>query len=378
MENCKTWVEINKENLLNNVAQFRERIGVGVKLSVAVKANAYGHGMKEVATVIDPVVDFFCVDSIDEALELKVVATKPILILGYTLFSRLEEVVANGFHQVVANIETLEKLSEISKNKNREAFVHLKIETGTSRQGIWLNDLENFLNVFKGNSLLKLAGVSTHFANIEDTTDDFYSKLQRETYKKAVMFIELRGFQKFIKHTACSAAAVLFPETYFDMIRLGIGLYGLWSSTETQVVAAEKNIKIQLKPVLTWKTRVAHIKTLPAGTPVSYGCTEKVSMPTKVAVLPVGYYDGYDRGLSSLGNVIIKDERCKILGRVCMNMCVVDVNHIENLNLEDEVILLGRGVSENVSAEEMAKKINTINYEVVTRINSVIKRFVVD
>ena len=237
--------------------------------------------------------------------------------------------------------------------------------------------MRNFLNVFKSNGLLKLAGVSTHFANIEDTTDDSYSKLQLEIYKKVVMFIELRGFRDFIKHTACSAAAVLFPETYFDMIRLGIGLYGLWSSTETQVVAAEKNIKIQLKPVLTWKTRVAHIKTLPAGTPVSYGCTEKVSVATKVAVLPVGYYDGYDRGLSSLGNVIIKDKRCKIIGRICMNMCVVDVNHVENLKLEDEVILLGRGVSENVSAEEMAKKLNTINYEVVTRINPVIKRFVV-
>lgn len=374
MIESKTWVEISQSALLNNIEQFRRRIGPNVKIGATIKSNAYGHGLLEVAQATESAVDWFCVDSIDEALRVKEITNKSILILGYTLFSRLEEVVENEFHQVVANLETLERLSELARKTNKIVNVHLKIETGTSRQGIWLNDLEKFLNVIKINILLKLAGVSTHYANIEDTTDDTYARQQLKTYNEAVEFIKSKGFADFTRHTACSAAAVLYPETHFDMIRLGISLYGLWSSTETQVVAAQKNIEINLQPVLTWKTRVAHLKTLPAETSVSYGCTERVTQDTKIAVLPIGYWDGYDRGLSSIGNVIIRGKRCKILGRICMNMCVVDVNHVSDIILEDEVILLGR----EVPSEELARKIGSINYEVVTRINPLIKRVVVN
>jgi len=374
MTESKTWVEISQSALLNNIEQFRRRIGPNVKIGATIKSNAYGHGLLEVAQATESAVDWFCVDSIDEALRVKEITNKSILILGYTLFSRLEEVVENGFHQVVANLETLERLSELARKTNKIVNVHLKIETGTSRQGIWLNDLEKFLNVIKINILLKLAGVSTHYANIEDTTDDTYARQQLKTYNEAVEFIKSKGFADFTRHTACSAAAVLYPETHFDMIRLGISLYGLWSSTETQVVAAQKNIEINLQPVLTWKTRVAHLKTLPAETSVSYGCTERVTQDTKIAVLPIGYWDGYDRGLSSIGNVIIRGKHCKVLGRICMNMCVVDVNHASDIILEDEVILLGR----EVPSEELARKIGSINYEVVTRINPLIKRVVVN
>jgi alanine racemase len=216
--------------------------------------------------------------------------------------------------------------------------------------------------------------VSTHFANIEDTTDHTYAMMQLETYKQAVNLIEQAGFDNFIKHTACSAAAVLFDQTHFDMIRLGISMYGMWSSTETQVSAKQQGIKIDLKPALTWKTRVAHIKTLSAGTSISYGCTEKVEQETKVAVLPIGYWDGFDRGLSSIGEVLINGKRCRVLGRVCMNMIVVNVNHVENINLEDEVVLIGEQGDEKITASEIARKLGTINYEVTTRINPVINR----
>jgi alanine racemase len=150
-------------------------------------------------------------------------------------------------------------------------------------------------------------------------------------------------------------------------------MYGMWSSKETFVSAKHK---LKLKPALTWKTIIAQIKKVKKGTPVSYGLTEKVSRDSLIAVLPIGYYDGFDRGLSSIGNVLVHGKRCKILGRICMNMCMADVTDVKNVKIEDEVVLLGRQGREEITAEEIAGKLGTINYEVVTRINPGIKRFI--
>lgn len=388
----KVWVEINQKNLEYNIEQFRLRVGERVKIAGVIKANAYGHGLIEVAKIIHDKVDWLAVDSVSEAIKVMgeigetggtsgrsgtgETGWNQILILGYTLLENLDEVVERGFHQVVSSMETLDKLKMICKEKQMPAFIHLKIETGTSRQGIWTNDLPKYLELIKANSLLKLIGVTTHFANIEDTTDHSFAKRQAENYLAAISLIEANGFNNLIRHTACSAAAILFPETHFNLIRLGISLYGMWPSAETRVSAAQQGIRIDLRPALTWKTRVAQIKILPAGSSVSYGCTEKVSAETRVAILPVGYWDGFDRRLSSVGNVLIRGTRCRVIGRVCMNMIVVDVSHLRDIQPEDEVVLLGRQESEEISAEEIAKKIGSINYEVVTRINPLIERVV--
>lgn len=374
----KVWVEISRENLQNNIVQFRERVGREIKICSTLKANAYGHGMIELAPIVESLVDFIAVDSINEAQALKSSGVaKPILILGYTRLENMQQLLNNGFHQVVADFEILKRLGELAFKNQKVAKVHLKVETGTNRQGLFINDLNKFIVHIKNNQNINLSGLSTHYANIEDTTDHTYAFRQLELFKNAAIIVEKSGFSDVIKHTACSAAAVLYPETYFDMIRLGIGQYGLWSSPETFVSAKQKNVQINLKPVLSWKTIVAQIKTLPAGSYISYGCTEKVEEPTKIAILPVGYYDGFDRKLSSIGNVLIRGKRCKILGRVCMNMCVVDVNHLSDIKLEDEVVLLGSQGEETISAEEVARKIGTINYEVVTRINPLIKRVII-
>jgi alanine racemase len=374
----RTWLEISSKNLKHNLDQFRTLVGDEVKIAGIIKSNAYGHGLLEVAKVADDRVDWFGVDSLDEALKLKEKGIyKPILILGYSELERLNEVVENGFHQVIANLETLERLDTITKENNKSAFVHLKIETGTSRQGILFDLLDLFLKIIKQNENIKLAGASTHFANIEDTTDHSYAEEQLLKYKEAVRKIEEAGETDFIKHTACSAATVLFPETYFDLVRVGISMYGLWSSGETRISAKQKGLEINLKPVLTWKTKIAHLKNLPAGTPISYGCTEKLTSDSVLAVLPIGYWDGFDRSLSSVGNVLVNGQRCKVVGRVCMNMIVIDVTKVEGVKLEDEVVILGKQADDEITADEVASKLNTINYEVVTRINPVIKRVVV-
>jgi alanine racemase len=366
----KTWVEINKKALQNNIGQFRRLIGAKSKLMAVVKANAYGHGLVEVAKIaVKKGADWLGVDSVDEAIKIRKAGTKaPILIMGYTLFLRLKDVVKYDFRQVIYNKETIEKL--------KRGRVHLKVETGTSRQGLEKEGLLELAKFIKKFPQIEIEGIYTHYANIEDTTDHSYAQEQLKRFKEAVNLLEKNGIRVPIKHTACSAAIILFPETYFDMVRLGISMYGLWPSRETFVSAQEKKRKIKLEPILTWKTKIAQIKNIKAGTPISYGLTEKISQDSKIAILPVGYFDGYDRKLSGVGNVLIGGKRCKILGRVCMNMIMVDVSHIPDIKLEDEVVLLGKQGKEQITAEELAQKIGTINYEVVTRINPLIPRIV--
>lgn len=375
----KTWVEISREALIYNLGQFKNLVGDEAKIMGVVKSNAYGHGLAEVAGVVSDKVDWFGVDSLAEALKLREIGVKkPILILGYTELSDLREAVKNNISLTVYNKETIEKLGRIPiQNLNLNPKVHIKIETGTSRQGVLEKDLPDFVKFIKQFSSVEIQGASTHYANIEDTTDSSFAVEQLAAFYRAAEILEKEGVNVLLRHTACSAATILFPETHFNMVRLGISMYGLWSSKETKAVAKNKNSEFNLRPVLTWKTIVAQIKNIAAGTPVGYGLTERVGRDSKIAILPVGYYDGYDRKLSSVGNVLIRGKRCKVLGRICMNMVIVDVTDLERIELEDEVVLLGRQGREEVSADDLAGKIGTINYEVVTRINPLIARKIV-
>lgn len=374
----KTWVEISQANLVHNLEIFRSIIGQRVALMSVVKANAYGHGIIEVAKIVEPHADWFGVDSIDEALALKAAGiAKPVLILGYTMNGRLSDVVENEFAQTVYNEDTIKILGEMTNKFDKKVNLHFKIETGTSRQGIGEEELLLRLEIVKQYPNLVIQGLSTHFANIEDTTDHSFAKSQLEKFNHVVKKLSEQGIDVPIKHTACSAATILFPETHFDMVRVGISQYGLWSSKETFVSANGNARKIDLKPVLAWKTVVSQVKSVPAGTPVGYGLTEKVSRDSRLAVLPVGYWDGFDRRLSSVGNVLIHGKRCKALGRVCMNMIIVDVTEVPDIKAEDEVVLIGRQADEVISVDEIAQKIGSINYEVVTRINPLIKRIIV-
>jgi alanine racemase len=377
----KTWVEISRKALSYNLEQFRKLVGNGVKIMGVVKANAYGHCLVEVAAAIADKVDWFGVDSLAEALKLREIGVKkPILILGYTELADLREAVKNNISLTVYNRETIERLGKIQvKNPNFNPKVHIKVETGTSRQGVSKKEILDFVKFIKTFSSIEIQGLSTHYANIEDTTDSSFAMEQLSVFSRvaAILKKEKEGVADPLRHTACSAATILFPETHFDMVRLGISMYGLWSSKETKAVAKNKNIDFNLKPALAWKTIVAQIKEVKSGTSIGYGLTERVSRDSKIAILPVGYYDGYDRKLSSVGNVLICGKRCKVLGRVCMNMIIVDVTDVEKIEFEDEVVLLGRQGREEITADDLAGKIGTINYEVVTRINPLIKRIAV-
>ena len=374
----KTWIEINKKNLNSNLSQFRKLVGEKVKIMGVVKANAYGHGLVVTSKIIEKNVDWFGVDSLVEGIELrKNNIKKPILVLGYVELGDLKTAVKNKLSLTVYNKETIDCLGEIPiKNPYFNPKIHLKLETGTGRQGIPETDLAEFLKHIKKYPSIKIEGASTHYANIEDTTDSSYAKNQLAVFRRMVAAIEAEGFKIPFKHTACSAAAILFPETRFDMVRLGISMYGLWSSKETKAIANSGKNKLNLKPAIFWKTKIAQLKKIKSGAAIGYGLTEILSRDSLIAILPIGYFDGYDRKLSSIGNVLIRGQRCKILGRVYMNMIIVDATDLKNVKIEDEAVLLGKQGKEEITAEEIAQKIGTINYEVISRINPLIPRVI--
>jgi alanine racemase len=377
MKHSLTWVEISAENLQSNLQTLKNLAG-GALFCPAIKANAYGHGLMECAPLIAGGADWLCVNALYEATELQEIGVKkPIYIMGYVPLHELKEAVERGLRLVAYNAQTLLKLAEICASSGKPAFTHLKLETGNNRQGVLSEDLSAVLEIYKSNPLVKLEGVTTHFANIEDTTDRAYADFQLKNFNEMIAVIESAGLKPVYKHCANTAATLLFPDTHFNMVRAGIGVYGLWPSNETFVSASHLGNKIELKPVLSWKTKIAQVKKVPAGSFIGYGCTYKTSKDTRLAILPVGYYDGYDRKLSNTAYVLIRGARAPLRGRVCMNMIMVDVTDIPQAALEDEVVLLGNQGDEKLSAEQIAKWSGTINYEVTTRINERLKRVVV-
>ena len=379
MKSYRTWVEISERALSHNISSLKGLLEKDARFCAVIKANAYGHGLLEVAQIAGRSgVDTFAVDQIDDALLLrKSFPSALILVLGYTLFDRFEEAIQNDIHITLYDREGIEHAEKIARGLAKTCKIHLKIETGTYRQGVTLDDVDDIARIISRCGGVTVAGASTHFANIEDSANPQFATLQFSKFQEAIEILQRHGLEPELLHCACSAAIILYPQTHLSMIRAGISMYGLWSSELVQTTVRNLSVSCDLQPVLKWKTRVAQIKSLSMGTPVGYGLTEVLKRSGRIAVLPVGYYDGYDRKLSSKAEVLIKGYRCKVVGRVCMNMMMVDVSHVPQIQKEDEVVLLGTDGRHRITADELAKKAETINYEVVSRINPTLPRIVV-
>jgi len=375
------WVEISRSALLHNLGEFRRILGKGPALMAVIKSNAYGHGLLEVASIaIEAGANWLGVNEIDEGLALRDAGhLVPVLVMGMVPIARIDEAIQNGLRCVIYDLERAKAFSEAASRAERVANLHIKVETGLHRQGIEPEKLLDLAQFIHDSPWLELDGLSTHFANIEDTTDQTFAQIQLGRFRESLTKLERADLRPAIAHCACTAAAMVVPETTFDMVRVGVGMYGLWPSKETQlsVYMRSSEPRIALHPVMTWKTRIAQVKKAPRGTPIGYGCTEVATHNATIAVLPVGYYDGYDRGLSNQGQVLIRNERAYVRGRVCMNMMMVDVSHLDNVRVGEEVVLLGGHEKEHLAAEFIASQLGTINYEVVTRVGSHMPRMVV-
>jgi alanine racemase len=376
-----SWCEVDAAALRHNLGAFRTLLAAGTKLLLVVKANAYGHGLREVAGLAPALgVDALGVHQLDEAMAARAAGWRGALwVLGYTAHARLAEGLDLGVEFTVYDTATLGELDRLARARGTRAACHLKLETGTNRQGILAADLDQFLGIFQASAGLELAGVSTHFANIEDTTDHAFARGQLERFRTMVERVRAAGFAGTIPHAACSAAVLVMPETSFGCARVGIGAYGIWPSRETLASHGSRGEELlRLRPVLAWKARVAQVKPVPAGAFVGYGCTRRTGRPSIVAVIPVGYFEGFDRRFSNLAHVLVRGCRAPVLGRVCMDMFMVDVTDIPGVEPEDETVLIGRQGDEEIRAADLAAIAQTIPYEIVSRLSPLLPRIVVD
>lgn len=363
------WAEVDLGAIAHNVKELIRVKDSRAKFMAVVKANGYGHGAVPVArTALAAGAEWLGVAILTEALELRRAGLDgPLLVLGFTPPEQSDLVVANDVSQAVYTIDGARALSEAAARAGRPARVHLKVDTGMGRLGVTPDDAGlAAARIIAGLPGLILEGVFTHFATA-DATDKGYAREQFARFTAFLARLQAARFDFGLRHAANSAALIELPETHLDLVRAGIAVYGLYPSDEVER-------RVDLRPAMSLKVRVAHVKEVPAGTGVSYGRTFVTGRPSVVATLPIGYADGYPRSLSSRGVVLVRGRRAPIIGRVCMDQCMADVTGIPGVAAGDEVVLMGRQNGAAVTADDLARLEGTINYEVVCDVTARVPR----
>lgn len=383
-KNLKTWIEIDSSAARQNIETIRSLLDKKTKLWAVVKSNAYGHGLLTFSKITNDLgIDGFCVDSVIEGVKLRdSYIRKPILVLGPTLPDLFAKALQNDIAITISNFETLKQWIT---SKYKPHF-HLKIDTGMHRQGFYVEELLKVLQQAQSSKLPPrrarlaprggkaqslLTGIYTHFASAKDINYPTYTDLQFKKFLEAIKILKDSGFENLTKHAAATGAVLINKKYHLDAARVGMGLYGYWPSKELEMQISG----INFKPVLSWHVLISEIKNLKKGDFVGYDLIERVNRPTKMAVLPIGYWHGFPRALSSIGQVLISGKRAKVLGRVSMDMVVVDVTGIQ-CRVGDKVTIVGRQKNDEITAIETANKFDTTHYEFLTRINPLIERIV--
>jgi alanine racemase len=372
-----TWVEIDRSALLANVHTCRQFIGPHCQLLAMVKGNAYGHGLCETAQVLlDAGVEMLGVEAVGEAMALRMDGiTCPLLLVGPLLPANVPLLRTHQLTPLLMSPEQVQMVGEFTRQAAWGLDVHLKFDTGMHRQGIMREELSMLLDLLAKYPALRVSGVATHLARADEAEQPEWTRHQLEQFHDIIATLAAAGIRPRIRHAANSAAALLWPETHLDMVRLGIALYGFWPGPAVQRASAGK---LTLRPVMAWKTRVAAVKEVGCGCHVGYNGSYVTTRASRLAVLPLGYYDGYGRSLSNRGQVLVHGQRAPVCGRVSMNLMSVDVTDIPAVRPGDDVVLIGPQGTSAIAAEEMAAWLGTIHYEVTSRINPLIPRIIVD
>ncbi len=365
----KTWVEISSQNIFWNIKVIRSLLNKKTKLFAVVKSNAYGHDLELFSKLIETKVDGYCVDSVPEAEKLRAAGIKKfILVLGPTL-PHLFEVALKL--DITISLSNSDALKEYLKNKAQPNF-HLKIDTGMHRQGFYNADLKKILTLIKPISK-KLTGVFSHFASAKDFNYPTTTDLQYNNFQSAKKTIT-QNFpnQKIDFHIAASSGTMISSKYHEDAVRVGAALYGVWPSKEIKTQWSKE----KLEPALAWYSIISEVKSIKKGDYVSYDLTEKIKTDGQIGIIPIGYWHGFDRKLSSIGEILVNGKRAKVLGRVTMDMIVIDLSQIK-ANYGDKATIIGKNQKEEIELEEMANKISTSPYEVVTRLNPLMHREII-
>jgi alanine racemase len=368
-EHRPVWAEINLDNLKNNMREVR-RITKSKEIIAVIKADGYGHGALEIApTLLENGATRIAVAVVTEAVELRKGGIAcPIMVLGYTPATLVGDLIEFDIEQTVYSYDLASEISKAAGKAGKVAKIHIAVDTGMGRIGFLPNE-ESLEEVYKISKLpnILLQGIFSHFATADETNKE-YSSIQIEKFNWFYNNLILRGIVINMRHISNSAAIIDLPQAHFDAVRSGIVLYGYYPSNQ---VLKEK---ITLKPVMTLKANIIHIKKLSASEFISYGRTFMTQRESVIATIPIGYADGYPRALSNKAMVIVNDKLVPVVGRICMDQCMIDITGIKDIKIGDEVILMGESESNRFNGDDIAKLIGTINYEVTCMISKRVPR----
>jgi alanine racemase len=373
------WAEIDLNAIAHNVKELRRITNSKARVMAVVKANGYGHGSVEVArTALANGAQWLGVARLHEAVVLREAGLEaPILIFGYTPPEEVATLIAYDLAQTVYSVAAAQAFSEQPASKGHKIRVHLKVDTGMGRLGFLpaalaadpsvSEDLVRQIGEIYRLPGIQIEGIFTHFAT-SDSADKDYALRQLDLFRQVLARLAAAGLDPPLKHAANSAAVIDLPESHLDMVRAGIAIYGLYPSHE---VGTDR---IRLKPAMRLKSRIIHVKRVPAGFKVSYGITYETSKPTTIATVPVGYADGLNRRLSSRGNMLVHGQRAPIVGRICMDLTMLDVGHLPDVAIGDEAVVFGHQGDAHIHVDEIAGVLDTINYEILTSISARVPR----
>ncbi len=364
-----TWAEISLPNLVHNYQIIKRALHDQAQLMAVVKANAYGHGAVECARALEPDADWFGVALIEEGMELRDAGiARPILCLGGFWHGQAEAVVAHNLTPVLFRIDAAEELNSQAMQTNRIVSYHLKVDTGMGRLGVPLAELPEFARALQQFTILKLDGLMTHFAEAE-AIDPTFTDLQIERFHEAQRIVCEAGFAPTWKHLANSAGIHAHSQSWGNLARAGAAMYGF-----TRDVIAPVPEAFAVKPVMSLHSRIVHLKTVPAGTSLGYGRTFTTTRDSRIATIPIGYADGFQRAHSNHGRVIVHGHFAPVVGRISMDLTMLDVTDVVAVELGDEVILLGKQNDLDISAEDLAEQIGTISYEIACNVSARVPR----
>ncbi|MCK4647941.1 alanine racemase [bacterium] len=362
MDSQSTRAEIDLDALVHNFKEIRKKVSPDVGVMAIVKAQGYGHGMVQVSRPLEKEgVNYFGVTSPSEAFLLRKEGIKsPILILGPTMLEEIEKIIKKDITQTICTKEMALVLQGECKKLKKRFKVHIEVDTGMGRTGVPYQRALKLVKEVAKISELKVEGIFTHFSTA-DEEDKSFTKEQIKRFKEVLEKLEAEGIDIPLRHAANSAGILNFPESYFNMVRPGLALYGIYPSEYV-------SRSLDLHPVMSLKSKVTYLKRVKKGATISYGKTYVTNKNTTIAILPIGYEDGYNRLLSNKGEVIIRGKKVKIAGRVCMDQTILDMGEVSDVKVGDEVVLIGKQGKERVSVEEIAKKVETVPHEVICRI----------
>ncbi|MCF6158605.1 MAG: alanine racemase [wastewater metagenome] len=366
------WVEIDLPALRYNITAIRKWIGPHIRIMGIVKADAYGHGDYEVSKVLlDHGAKMLGIAILEEGIQLRTKGIKaPLLLLGGIFEEQIDAVIRYDLIPTIYDVSLASLLSQRAGNLSRILKVHIYVDTGMGSIGVKHTKAVDFVKCIKNMKNLLVDGIYTHCSR-SDEKDPEYTQVQIQRFKNVLTALDTMNISIPLRHMANSGAIIQYPDTYFTMVRPGISLYGIYPSKEV-------TREIGIKPVMSFKTKVIHITDKEPGESVGYGRGYKVTKPTRVATLPLGYNDGYNRLLSNQGKVLVKGVRTSIIGRVCMDQCFADITDIEGVSVGDEVVLYGTQGQETISIESIAQQLNTIPYEVTCNISKRVPRIYIN